>query len=48
MPHEAAVGAVFGVNAQGRGPARVHRGHDRRSTRLSVASITSKTLIFGR
>jgi hypothetical protein len=28
LPHEAAVGAVFGVTAQGRGPARLHRGHD--------------------
>ncbi|BCH12575.1 hypothetical protein MesoLj131c_68330 (plasmid) [Mesorhizobium sp. 131-3-5] len=28
MPHEAAVGALFGVTAQGRGPARLHRGHD--------------------
>ncbi|MET3524780.1 hypothetical protein ABID25_006651 [Mesorhizobium abyssinicae] len=27
MPHEAAVGAVFGVTAQGRDPARLHRGH---------------------
>ncbi|ESY64378.1 hypothetical protein X743_31410 [Mesorhizobium sp. LNHC252B00] len=28
MPHETAVGAVFGVTAQGRGPARLHRGHN--------------------
>ncbi len=28
LPHEAAVGAVFGVTAQGRSPARLHRGHD--------------------
>ena len=27
MPHEAAIGALFGVTAQGRGPARLHRGH---------------------
>ena len=27
LPHEAAIGALFGVTAQGRGPARLHRGH---------------------
>jgi hypothetical protein len=27
LPHEAAVAALFGVTAQGRGPARLHRGH---------------------